>query len=121
MFVLLLPMPPVLRLPGSVRGLSADCRRGRSVLPGRGTPRTYPDRMTTNEAAKELGYVNTTYVERLIRAGTLRATKVGGRWDVDGGSVAAYTARVSAKRSSRSHAAAERERRKRAAAARFAT
>ena len=67
--------------------------------------------MTTAEAAKELGYSTTTYVERLIRAGTLPAMKVGGRWIVDEASVHAYKSRVSLKASSRSNAAGERKRR----------
>ncbi len=76
--------------------------------------------MTTNEAARELGYSTTTYVERLIRAGTLSARKIGGRWHVDEASVAAYKSRVSLKRSSKSNAAGERARRMAEAEAMFA-
>jgi hypothetical protein len=86
--------------------------RGLFVMPVRGTPGTYTVRMTTKDAARELGYTTTTYVERLIRAGTLRAVKRGPAWDVDADSVAVYKARVSLKRSSRSNASAQRERRK---------
>jgi excisionase family DNA binding protein len=67
--------------------------------------------MTVEEAAKRLNVTDLNYVTRLIRGGAVAATKVGRRWDVDEGSVAAYVQRVSHKASSRSNAAAERARR----------
>jgi excisionase family DNA binding protein len=77
--------------------------------------------VTTTEVAKALGYANTTYVERLLRAGTLRGTKdERGRWVVTAESVDAYRRRVEFKRSSTSNRVGERARRKAEAAARFA-
>jgi excisionase family DNA binding protein len=76
--------------------------------------------MTTNETARVLGYSSTTYVERLIRAGTLRATKVRGKWNVDEEAVREYQRRVSSKRSSTSNAQAARDRKRAEAREMFA-
>jgi hypothetical protein len=44
-----------------------------------------------------------------VRTGALRATKIGGRWDIDEASVQERKRRVAKKRSSRSHVATKRE------------
>ena len=76
--------------------------------------------MTTAEAQKALNVSTTDYVYRLARAGNIRAHKdERGRWVFDPSSVRAYVQRVESKRSSKSNRAAERERLKAEAAARF--
>lgn len=77
--------------------------------------------VTVREAADALGLADENYVQRLVRSGLLRATKVRGRWDVDAESVLVRQQRIAGKRSSAVHRLTERAERKADAAARYAT
>jgi hypothetical protein len=77
--------------------------------------------VTVTEAQRELCLDHPDVVYRLARAGVLKARKVGRIWEIDPASVEARKRAVSAKRSSRLHAEAERERRKAELVARYAT
>jgi len=71
-------------------------------------------------AAKLLNIEQVDYVYRLCRSGALSGRKVNGRWVIDPASVDKRKRRVAVKRSSKSNAAAERDRRREAARAAFA-
>jgi excisionase family DNA binding protein len=76
--------------------------------------------MTVTEAARALNLETADVVYRLLRTGKLRGSKIGGAWNIDPASVAERKRSVSSKRSSRSNATAERERRRAEARERFA-
>jgi excisionase family DNA binding protein len=65
--------------------------------------------MKPSDAARALNVEHVDYIYRLVRTGALRATKIGGRWDIDEASVQERKRRVAKKRSSRSHVATKRE------------
>jgi hypothetical protein len=76
--------------------------------------------VTVTEAQRELCLDHPDVVYRLARAGVLKARKIGRVWDIDAASVQARKWAVQAKRSSKSNAAAERERKLAEARALFA-
>jgi len=78
-----------------------------------------PATLSTAEATRELGFASSNYLLRLIASGMVRAEKVGGKWRVDAGSVAAYKTRTAHKRSAKANAAGELARRRSEAAQRF--
>jgi hypothetical protein len=57
--------------------------------------------VTLAQATAELGFATDAYARRLVKAGTLRAKLVNGRYNVDPASVAEYMERVEQKRSAR--------------------
>lgn len=58
--------------------------------------------LTILEATRKLGFASDAYTRRLVKAGTLRAELVGGRYEIDDASVDEYKIRVSTKRNSKS-------------------
>lgn len=76
--------------------------------------------MTATEAARALGLADVNYVHRLLRSGSIVGRREGTAWIVSAESVERRRIQMSQRASSRANAAAERERRKREVAARFA-